>query len=555
LLPPAPPRRSRHLRRVLGAVGLGMVLCLTTACHAAAAAPTMVSIFQDDPHLEANPAAVLQQMRLAGATTVKVGLMWDKIAPDPNQRRAPKGFNAADPYEYPSGSWTIYVEIVRHAAADGIAVDVQLGDGAPAWATGPGAPNPTKPHPNWEPSPSAFQAFVRAAGIRYSGHFRPKGASTPLPRVSFWSVWNEPNLGFELAPQGVPGHVGIQNSGRLYRGLLNAAWNALHQTGHGNDTILIGEIAPRGATNFGFFAAMKPLIFMEALYCVDSSFHQLRGTAAAERGCPTTAAGSRLFQKQNPALFSASGLGLHLWARWYPPNVDPQHDPNYAGFPDLPHFERAIDAMQRAYGSRKQFGLYNTEFGYITDPPNPDAGYPTHPFPSPTTAAYYLNWAEYISWSNPRMRSFAQYVLQDLAPPVTGPYEFWSAGLFSYTGRPKVTYSAWRLPVYLPVTSTTSGHSLLVWGCARPATFAMADTKQAPPVAIQFEPSSGSTYTTLSTVTIHSRSSCYFDVHQTFPSSGTVRLAWQYPLMDPLLGDFSARTATVYSRPVQVTIK
>ena len=38
------------------------------------------------------------------------------------------------------------------------------------------------------------------------------GNPADLPKVSFWSVWNEPDYGPGLAPQGVPGHVKIENS-------------------------------------------------------------------------------------------------------------------------------------------------------------------------------------------------------------------------------------------------------------------------------------------------------------------------------------------------------
>jgi hypothetical protein len=540
--------------RLWCALLLAIAVCLGV-CRTASAATSMVSIFQDDNRLKANPQATLEQMRLAGATVVKVGLYWYGIAPARNRRTKPRGFNGANPTAYPPGSWSSYDTIVRDAAADGMSVDFQLGNGAPMWAEGPGAPKKGKAYPEWEPSGAAFYAFVRAAGIRYSGRFTPKGQRTPLPRVSFWSVWNEPNLGFELAPQAVPHLHEVQNSGRLYRALLNGAWTALHQTGHGNDTILIGEIAPRGSTVFGVFNAMKPLIFMEGLYCVDSSLHLLRGLAAAERGCPTTASGSRAFKAQNPALFNATGVGVHLWARWYRPTVDPQHDPNYAGLPDLPHFQRALDTILGAYGSHKRFNFYNTEFGYITNPPNATA-----PFVSPATAAYYLNWAEYISWRNPRLRSFAQYLVQDPPPATTdGPYNLWAPGLFTYTGQPKATYSAWRLPLYLPVTSTTAVHSLEVWGCVRPAGYAIADTGQAQKAELQFAPSGSSTYTDLAPVTITNKSNCYFDQRLKFPSSGTVRLSWQYPLSDTLLGDYLTPDgpdgASATSRSIKVTVK
>ena len=41
-------------------------------------------------------------------------------------------------------------------------------------------------------------------------------------------------------------------------------------------------------------------------------------------------------------------------------------------------------------------------------------------------------------------------------------------------------------------------------------------------------------FTTLRTVTITSPRG-YFDLHLSFPASGTVRLAWSYPANDPLL--------------------
>ena len=159
--------------------------------------------------------------------------------------------------------------------------------GAPRWARGPGRPAGNS-NPNWEPSAAAFGQFVRAIATRYSGSYDPAlgrtvpGGAGDLPRVGFWSIWNEPNYGPSLAPQGVPGNLGVENSPRMYRQMLDAAWAALSATGHGpaTDTILIGELAPRGANQWGVFSGMKPLVFLRALYCVSSAYRSLRG----ERG-------------------------------------------------------------------------------------------------------------------------------------------------------------------------------------------------------------------------------------------------------------------------------
>ena len=72
----------------------------------------------------------------------------------------------------------------------------------------------------------------------------------------------------------------VEVSPLLYRELLDAAWPALQATGHAGDTILIGEVAPRGQTTGdqpGNFSGMVPLRFIRALYCVDGSLHPLHG--------------------------------------------------------------------------------------------------------------------------------------------------------------------------------------------------------------------------------------------------------------------------------------
>jgi hypothetical protein len=529
-------------------LAIAMALCLSSAAHALAAT-RLQAMYQDDPHLMADPQGTLAQMRMLGVGVVKVAVRWPLLAPNPRAHKRPRGFRASDPAAYPAPNWRIYDEIVKDAAADGIAVDFDLGEGAPVWATGPGAPSGS-PHFNWEPSAREYGQFVRAVATRYNGRYVPRGAATALPRIAYWSIWSEPNLGYALAPQGVPGHLRIENSGRMYRDLLDAGWTALHQTGHGGDTVLIDELGPRGSSYFGVFAAMKPLVFLRALYCVDPHYRQLRGTAAALRGCPTTSAGSRRFRAAHPALFAATGVADHMWARWYRPNVDPQHDPDYSGLPDLPHFERVLDTLQRLYGSTKRFAIYDTEFGYITNPPNDTA-----PFVDPLTAAYYLNWAEYMSWRDPRMQSFDQFLLDDPGPSKV-PYNGWSSGLFTYTGQPKITYRAWRLPLYLPAVSTHPRRSLEVWGCVRPAAFASVDTGALQSAQIQFAPRGSSVFTTVRTVAIKPRAgNCYFDVRVAFPASGTVRLAWQYPALDAQLRNFAAgQSPIIYSRHVHISV-
>lgn len=537
-LAPCPHRRLASLARTL----ILALLLSAVASGSALASTDQIAMFEDTSALVADPVATLASYRLLGVQNVRVDVRWPAIAPRPLSRKRPRGFNPANPAAYPAAGWHAYDTIARTAKADGIELNFDLGGSAPLWATGPGAPR-DKPHPNWDPSPGEFGSFVRAVGTRYSGSYVPRGSSAPLPRVHFWSVWNEPNLGYELAPQGVPGHLKVENSGRMYRNLLDQSWAALHQTGHGRDTVLIDELAPRGDNYFGVFSSMKPLVFLRALYCVDSRYRQLRGSAAAMRGCPANASGSRRFRSAHPALFEASAVSDHLYMRWYPPNKEAQPDANYSSLAEIGGLERTLDRLQRSYGSGKRYRIYNTEFGYITAPPN------RRPFVSPRTAAYYLNWSEYISWRDPRIASFDQYQLRDPTPTASN-LGGWSTGLLTYHGAQKPAYDAWRLPLYLPVTSTRRGRSLEVWGCARPAYFARTDAGGGPQsVQLEFQAGSRGAFTALATVPVTNRYG-YFDLRVKFPSSGTARLEYRYPAKGPLFPE----SQTVRSRDVRVTL-
>ncbi len=547
---------------VVGAV------CLVIAPAKAHANTGQIGMFQDDIRLFALPGPTLQQIRDLGGGVVRVSVHWDGVAPF----KRPEGFNGTDPASYPG--WGIYDEIVADAKQDGLAVDFSLGSPAPPWATGSGQPSPGG-FGGWKPSAADFKQFVQAVGTRYSGTYDPTlGKSVPgdpndLPRVSFWEIWNEPNFGMDLAPQAVKGSS-VPTSPSMYRSLLDAGWTALHATGHGRDTILIGNLDARGQSAKpgkgapqglpGNFGATKPLQFVRSLYCVSSSYKELRGGAAAAVGCPTNAAASRRFRSAHPALFQASGFATHPYPVNRPPDQASSADPDYTEFSNLPRFASTLDRIQRIYGSGTHFRIYNNEYGYITNPPNASLT-PLNPhgqFVSPSKAAFYINWAEYLSWRNPRIASTMQYLLYDPNPRLAPEYGGFASGLIFYGGKRKPGYDAYRLPLFLPTTTARSrGQSLEVWGCVRPAHYAQLDSGATQQVQIQFQRGSRGAFTTSRTVTISS-SRGYFDLHMAFPASGSVRLAWTYPKSDPLLGPGQvspSEGATVYSRTARVTVK
>jgi hypothetical protein len=505
-------------------VAVAMAAC--AGCGGAStpgAGRSLVTIFQDQPHVLSDPNATLDTFRSLGVTEVRISVGWSSLAPAPTSPTPPSGFNATDPAAYPAAAWAPYDAAVRAAAARGMGVYFLLTGPAPLWASTPAPPGTATHNPGvYEPSATGFGAFVTAVGKRYDGSYRPSGAGSPLPAVKFWSIWDEPNYGYDLAPQAI---AGVEVGPYLYRGLVDSAWSALHATGHGADTILIGETAPRGASVPGVANGMVPLRFLRALYCVDSNYQELRGAAAAARKCPTTAAAAQGFRAAHPALFDASGFAAHLYTPGQVARPDlptPFNEPDWAGLADLPRLEHTLDRLTATYGSSRRFPIYNTEFGFQTDPPPSACGCV---FLSPATAAYYLNWSEYIEWSDPRVRSDAQYLLYD-APGAAGRTHLssFSSGLWFLNGTPKADYPAFRLPIYLPAMSTRRGRSLAVWGDVRPAAYAGSP----PPVEIQFESASGGSWTTVRTVTV-TTSAGAFDVRVKFPGSGSVRLRWSYP--------------------------
>ena len=172
---------------------------------------------------------------------------------DTGSRRKPRGFNGAKPGDYPPSAWDPYDDLVRAARG----------------ARDRGNFNPTGPGPRWAHKRTRVKAaqraaagrarsssakFVRAAGRRYSGSYRDENQGRRvLPRVDWWAIWNEPNQPGWLTPQGETkrGVGDVAAAPHIYRDLLVAGAKGLLRTGHGDDLLLIGELAPIGS-------AMKP---------------------------------------------------------------------------------------------------------------------------------------------------------------------------------------------------------------------------------------------------------------------------------------------------------
>jgi hypothetical protein len=564
----APSRRALLRRALLAAALPASALALAVLPTAANASSKQVAIIQDGALIQANPAGTLAQMRALGATTVRVTLFWDSVAPDITAKKKPK-FDATNPNAYPAANWAPYDTIVNAAKADGMTIDFTVAGGAPRWAEGPGIPsnyvitkkNGAAKFFAWKPNAKDYGQFMQAVGKRYGGGFTPKGSATKLPRVRFWTIWNEPNFGEDLGPQAIDTSR-IAYAPMLYRNLVRSGWSALQRTGHTTkkDTIVIGELAAHGfplsngrhSKNApqglpGNAAQYQPLPFVRTLYCLDQQGHKLTGTAAAHAGCPTTAKGRAAFRKDNPGLFGASGVGDHPYANNATPLSDGKSNKEWSTFPNLPLLERTLDQANQVWGSHTRYPIYNDEYGYITDPPQQQVD---HSVPT-RTAAKYINWAEYLSWRSPRVASYSQYLLNDPLPnPITGNGGF-ATGIYTSKGKPKPSLNAYRLPLWLPSTVLKKPGPDKVWGEARPATWTGKDTKRTQVVQIQFQAHGKGGWKTIQTV----KSDHYFVVRPHFTTSGNVRLRYTYPVAGDTLLPLGVAGTSIVSRTQSITVK
>lgn len=263
----------------------------------------------------------------------------------------------------------------------------------------------------------------------------PPGSGTPtppvppgtiLPRIDMWSIYNEPNHPLFVSPQ--RSH-GVLTSPSIYRALYRAAWKALAATGHGRDTILMGEVLPIGSNQNRITSTTSPVSFARELFC-------LNGSGKKHPGC-----------RGRFAPLHASGWAVHDYYRKTGPFSRPP------GRDDItPVTVGKMRALLRVAARRHRLAgrsvLWDTENGTQTRPPDPKGA-------SPARQARYINEAEFIAWRTPFMRSFSQYLWTDEQP-------IWAyqSGLVYSSGRPKPALQAYRLPIYVK----RAGGGVMVWG-------------------------------------------------------------------------------------------
>ena len=504
-----------------------LLACVATAAPlalpaAAPAAPYMVSIMQDDnqlvygtPNQRRN---ALGRMKALGVEAVRATMLWRSIAPNSTARRKPRGFNGAKPGAYPAHLWDRYDDLVVAARERGIAVYFNPSGGGPRWAHQ--TTRDKSYQRSFRPKAREFMKFVTAAGRRYSGRYRDENnGGARLPRVSWWAIWNEPNQPGWLTPQGVKKRgVGmIPMSPHLYRKLLVAGAKGLLRSGHADDLVLIGELAPLGGEKpDGLRPSLRPGLFLREMFCVDRRFRPFRGRAARARGCGHV---DRLGVLER---FPRLGYAHHPYTKKRPPRRrEPGRDAlTMANIRSLP---RALDKIAARTGLLPpQIPIFLTEYGYETNPPDPFSGV------SPERQAEYINVGDFIAWKHPRIFSNAQFQLFDVPPRPDFPQgsrAYWftyQSGLFTPLpeGQPKLSANAYKFPLVV----TRRGRTARIWGQTR---FAPNGARY--PVLLQKRPPGTTTWERAGSLVRVTHNQGYFRAKRNTQRGTAWRAVWSEP--------------------------
>ena len=397
------------------------LLCLSVmlAVAGASAAPAgaradAITIFEAPRELRSADAALrdatLDEIRDLGAGWLRVVLYWRDVAPAPKQQDVPR-FDERDPRGY---DWSVYDRIIKGADARGLKVLLTLSGPVPIWATKARRDHVTRP------SATRFGRFTEAAGRRY-------GAI-----VDAWAIWNEPNHPKFLRPQWTGYRT--PTSAAVYRRLFQRGERGLAAAGIGSVPVLFGETAPRGTGH-----VVHPLVFLRRAMCLDRRYR-------LGRGC------RRL---------RADGYAHHPYTTrsgpfFRPPNRDD------VTIGSLSRLNRALARAGRAGAVRTGLPLWLTEFG-IQSLPDRQVGVPE------TKQAEFLALSERLARRNPRVVSFAQYLMRDSAAVVAASaaarHPGFETGLRTSAGEPKRALRGFRLPL----VALRGRQQTTLWGFVRDA--------------------------------------------------------------------------------------
>ena len=274
----------------------------------------------------ANQNLAFQRTKKAGASTALLYFSWRSMVTGGNTK--PANFDASDPGDT-HYRWPRIDAQVKAAVAAGLQ-PIALVSEPPDWAAAQGVYGR-----NYQPSPSELKLFATALARRYSGTYQG------LPRIRYWSVWNEPNLPFYLEPQI---DNGVLASAAWYRSMVNNFAEGVHGV-LADNMVIAGNLAPfTSRTGAQDRWGIAPLTFMRALLCLQPVCNE-------------------------PVHFD-------IWAHHPYTSGGPNHKatrPNDVSLGDLPKMRKVlVDGIKVGHVlSATEVRFWVTEFSYESNPPDP----------------------------------------------------------------------------------------------------------------------------------------------------------------------------------------
>ncbi len=441
-------RRGTKMRAVR--LLLAMLALLAAAAPASHASSRQISIFQDDAAFlgisQHDPDKAMEEAKALGADVVRTFVVWNQVSPQPQSRERPAGFDIGNP-DSPGYDWKIYDDFVDRARRHGLKVFLTLTLPMPYWASEEpsGCPHHTGGYSflelscMWKPDPVMFGQFAHAVARRYG----TQAAGSHGGSVVLYSMWNEPNLEHYLFPQKArqSGRT-VDVAAKRYRELWFEGWKAISISDppRQND-VLFGETA----------AISSPMETLYAALCLDPKGRPYKGQIRRLQGCV------------RPQKLPIGGIAVHPYNNHASGSVFTR---SYSKDSIAPAYvsrvHRLMDRAAKLGRIPTGRGIYLTEFGFQTNPPDGNFGLTLG------RHAAAINEAERLYFGDPRVKSISQFELYDVpaAPREDPDQDKYTTGLRFLDGTPKPALTAFRIPL---VVTRLARDEVEVWGQARPA--------------------------------------------------------------------------------------
>ena len=258
--------------------------------------------------------------------------------------------------------------------------------------------------------------------------------------------------------------------------------------------------ARRSRVLFGEMAAIaSPLPFLRAALCLDAKGKPFTGRLRRLQGC--TGRVSKL---------NIGGFAVHP----YNPggNGTPRtKTPSKTALPlaYMPRLHRLMDGAARRGRIPRGKGIWVTEFGYQSNPPDRVSNV------SLNEQAQYINESDRLFFGDRRIKSVAQYELTDVPQR-----DQFNTGLRFVRGARKPAYDAFRVPL---VVTRRSSRSVEVYGQVRPSRLLAGG----PVTNVAVQVLQNGVFTTVATRLTNRRGIFRTNITRSGAASARWRLSWQ----------------------------